>query len=154
MKNLRNTNKNNADVKTSSLKKAGKINYIAVSGAILAVIVLHFAFQFSFIQSENFRMLQNLVKTGQFESTEQIAENTDVPEIIESDDLDNNEAERPVTRKVPRIKKPEVVKRRTPLPVQKHSRPAPKRPVIKRDVPQPETRAERLRKAEKILTGA
>lgn len=147
MKNSLKTNKINN--KISSLKKNGKRNYAVLSGTIFAIVVLHFAFQFSFIQSENFRILQNLTSLGEFGETAKIAENTSVPEITETDDEKVNE------KAAVKIKRAKVVKKRQiSKPIKKRTTITPKRNSVNKKAPQPETRAERLRRAEKILTGA
>ncbi len=152
MENLNKTN-NRKNVKSLSLKKGGRKNYAILSRTILAIVVLHFAFQFSFIQSENFRLLQNLTKNWQFGQTENIAENTSVPEITKAYEEEKVKAE-PVEKEVKKAKPITVKKRQTSTAVRKRTRPEPTQNVIKRKAPQPETRAERLRRAEKILTGA
>ncbi len=119
----------------------------------MAIVVLHFAFQFSFIQSENFRLLQSLTKNWQFGQTENVAENTSVPEITKADEEEKVKAES-VKKEVRTAKPITIKKRQTSTSVQKRTRPEPTQNVIKRKAPQPETRAERLRRAEKILTGA
>ncbi len=144
----------NTDIKLSFLKRTGKRNYAIASGAIFAIIVFHFVFQFSFIQSENFRSLQNLTLTGQFNDTRQIAENIVVPEINKAEEEDEKPKVKIKTEY--QTKKPDVTKKPeiTPPPIQSRRKTAPVRTIIKRKVPQPETRAEQLRRAERILTGA
>lgn len=156
-----------SDVKTLSLRKARKRNYAIASGAIFAIIILHFVFQFSFIQSENFKMVQKLTKTGQFAEDEQIAENTVVvPEISikeaeETEQATKNEI-RSEVKTVYKAKKPEIIKQpQVKPPVQLRFKSASSRTVINRNEVQPkkremqpEIRAEQLRRAEKILTGA
>jgi hypothetical protein len=155
-----------SDVKTLSLRKARKRNYTIASGAICAIVILHFVFQFSFIQSENFKMVQKLTKTGQFAEDEQIAENTVVPEISfkeaeETEQATKNEI-RSEVKTVYKAKKLEIIKQpQVKPPVQLRFKSAPSRTVINRNEVQPkkremqpEIRAEQLRRAEKILTGA
>ncbi|MGI8669021.1 MAG: hypothetical protein ACR2J3_04135 [Aridibacter sp.] len=149
-------NINKSEAESLSLKKQRKRNYAIASGAIFAIIVFHFVFQFSFIQSENFRTVKKLTKTVLFDENEQIAENTVVPEINVAEVEKAKEEINSETRIEYKIKQPAIIQKPqfTPPPVQSRRKTAPSPIVIKRKVPQPETRAEQLRRAEKILTGA
>ena len=145
-----------SDVKFSFLKKAGQKHYWIASGAIVAIMIFHFVFQFSFIQNESFRKMQNLPNIGQLNIPEQVAENIEIPEMNESEAAEEPEMEeaKPETEVATKSAKPEIKKPRTVSPpAQNPSKSVRPRKNIKRNVPQPETRAERLRRAEKILTG-
>ena len=159
-KNIQNLPKINvgkeSGAKSSFLNKAGQKHYWIASGAIVAIIIFHFVFQFSFIQNEYVRKMQNLPNIGQFNESEQVAENIEIPEIDKTEAIEKPETEeaKPETKVAIKPAKSEIKKPRTVSPpAQNASKSVRPRKNIKRNVPQPETRAERLRRAEKILTG-
>ncbi len=132
-----------------------------VGGAgILAIFVLHFFFQVSFIKNDLAQMEKQL---SGIEPINEVKPFVEVEPFAETDpfdkQIDDDETAEPATktetaaemktkkRKV--LRKPEIVS----PPVQPRTRTAPTRTVIKSKEPL-ETRAERLRRAEKILTGA
>ena len=147
--------------------KKGQKKYIVLGGAILTIIILHFVLQFSFIQSENVQTIQNLTKVEEYkeddEFTERITEKVvvstkeneaDVKDVADVKNKPVSEATTPPkteynTKKVKIISKPKV----TSPPVQSRPKNVQSRIVIKKKVPPQETRAERLRRAERILTG-
>lgn len=99
--------------------------------AILTIGILHFAFQISFIQSEKTQVAENPVKIETV--SEQPAETK--PSEFE-------------------VKKADIILPPKPAPQIKQRQPelAPAKPQLKKK-DSVETRAERLRRAEKILTG-
>lgn len=165
--------------KDSEEKQAGgRRNYALASGAgaIFAIIVFHFVFQFSFIQSENFKTLQNPAPVDLSESRPPFAENTFVPEIKREDSAENlNPSENSkksgsiaAGKTVTEAKVSESNSKKNSVRRKKISPPAP--PVRsaskktsaasaaagksrKGKQAPAETRAERLRRAERILTG-
>ena len=161
---------NKTAVKDSFLKKKGQKHYWIASGAILAIIVFHFVFQFSFIQNENFQAARNLLEVNLIEKKgqriEKTADNIIVPEIFETDfeeitseneTMPEENETLPEAKNVTKKRKSEVKRKARTVspPIQNRQKNAISRPrkVIKKNLPQPETRAERLRRAEKILTG-
>lgn len=139
--------------------KAVKNRKIIIGGGILAVLVLHFVFQFSFIQNENLQTIQDVTRAVPFERYKDLpkpvvenaveTESEQETEIVEDETASEAETED--------IHKPQKAKvLRKSKPVQIRSKPAPSRTVIRKKTPpsQTETRAERLRRAERILTGA
>ncbi len=139
---------------------------IWVGGAgILAIVALHFFFQFSFINNDAVEMVKELNKPEQiaeikpFAEVEQVEKVETFPEIdpfvnqiddkaVKSEtNYESNVEAKP--KKSEFVKKPEIVSQ----PVQVRPKTAPPRNV-NRNKEMKETRAERLRRAEKILTGA
>lgn len=117
------------DVRQSFFSKTTKKHYVSVVAAIFAVIVLHLAAQFIFFRSENSESEISSFKIENEQPVEIKTEyETKTPDIIE----------KPVLA-------PPVVK---PKPAAA----APPRTVLKKREPR-ESRTERLRRAEKILTG-
>ncbi|CAN5874899.1 hypothetical protein BH20ACI4_BH20ACI4_09520 [soil metagenome] len=126
--------------KKSLLKKSGK--YYALIGLfIMTIAVAHFSLQMNFIQKENLQSVETAVGNGNNFKTE-VEKNSPAKQIIEI------APEQYEVKKVEVITIPEFIK---PVPRQlKESIAAPK-PVRKKEVR--ETRAERLRRAERVLTG-
>ena len=139
-----------------------------VGGAgILAIFVLHFFFQVSFIKNDLAQMEKQLTeidpinevkpftKTEPFVEDEPFAETDPFVKQIDDDDETSEPAAKTETAAEIKTKKREVSRKPEVAspPVQPRTRTAPTRTVIKRKEPL-ETRAERLRRAEKILTGA
>jgi hypothetical protein len=107
----------------------------------MTIAVTHFALQMNFIQKENLQSVETAVGIEKNFETE-VEKNSPAKQIIEI------APEQVEVKKVEVITLPEYVK---PAPRQrKETVPAPK-PVKKKEVR--ETRAERLRRAERILTG-
>lgn len=118
--------------------KSGKKRY-KLAAAIFAVFVLQFVWQFSFIQSENLRRVENSLKNIQLE---------DLPVEIKTDD-------KPVEVKTDYAEKKSEIKNpaKNILPIafpQPENKPV--REIIKPKTSR-ETKTERLRRAEKLLTG-
>ena len=108
--------------------------YIKAGAAIFAIIILHFVSQFIFIQNEK---LESEITSAATE-IEQSSESIKSTEIKTED----------------KTKTSEIVKAPVPAApiVQPETKIAPSRTVIKKKEPR-ESRAERLRRAERILTG-
>lgn len=138
--------------------KLARLHYRLAAVGLAFVVVLHFVFQFSLIRTEDLRLMQDLTRVERFErpnafsvpppDTERDAPAI-VPETTPGQDVaardETEEAAEPVradrrTRAVTRRERP----RRGQRPV---------RSVTRKKKPQ-ETRTERLRRAERILTGA
>lgn len=125
--------------------KSRQKRYKVAGAAICGMIVLHFAWQFSFIQSEKLRAAESAVKAVLPEKTAVeieknqpvISEKNELIEPIEnmknSGDFSSEKAAQP---KVYR---------------QSETKPAPSETVRKKEIP--ESKNERLRRAEKLLTG-
>lgn len=121
-------------------KKSGK--YYALIGLfIMTIAIAHFSLQMNFIQKENLESVETAVGKEKNFKTE-VEKNSPDKQLIEI------APEQYEVKKVEVITIPEIVK---PAPRQrKETVPVPK-PVRKKEVR--ETRAERLRRAERILTG-
>ncbi len=123
-------------IRPSFLSKPTRKHYSKAGAAILAIIILHFVSQFIFFQSEKFESERTSAKTENERNNEQNDEQ-DV-EIKTEYDARNSAI---VTTSAP-----------VPSTVQRDTKIAPSRSVIKKKE-QRESRAERLRRAERILTG-
>lgn len=121
----------------STAKKKKRRSYKIVA-AIAAVFVLHFAWQFSFVQKENLRVVEDSLKNAQIEVLPvEIQPKADVAEIKTS------LAEKIVDEKAPK----------NSLPI-KFSPPENKRQQTElKKNPSRESKSVRLRRAEKLLTG-
>jgi outer membrane biosynthesis protein TonB len=130
----------NTSGKKSLFKKSGKY-YVMIGLFIMTIAVAHFALQMIFIQKENLQAVETAVEVEK-NIEPNIEKNSPVKQVVEI------EPEQVEVKKVEVITIPEYVK---PAPrQQKEAVHAPK-PVRKKEVR--ETRAERLRRAERILTG-
>jgi type IV secretory pathway VirB10-like protein len=127
-----------ANTRSPFLSKSKRRLYIKAGAAIFAIIILHFVSQFIFIQNEKLEIEVTSAATENEQSVESI-------ENIKSIEIKPPEDE---------AKTSEIV--RAPVPVMPVAKPettvAPSRSVIKKKEPR-ESRAERLRRAERILTG-
>jgi len=119
-------------IRLSFLSKPTRKHYSKAGAAILAIIILHFVSQFIFFQSEKFESERTSAKTENERNNEQNVE------IKTEYDARNSAI---VTTSAP-----------VPSTVQRETKIAPSRSVIKKKE-QRESRAERLRRAERILTG-
>ena len=132
-------------------KKVGELNaqlsffnnrtrkhYSKAGAAILAIIILHFVSQFTFLQNENFESERVSAKVEDLRNNKQDNEqNVEIETQYEV--KDSGVMQTPVLNDVP--------------PTARHkSEIAPSRTVIKKKEPR-ESRTERLRRAERILTG-
>ena len=133
------TDELNPEPPNSVAGKPGRKRYKIAGAAIFAILVLHSVWQFSFIQSENLRAAEAELKTIQLEKLP-VAVKKDKPpvevkpvyEAKKSDVVISPKAVQPATYR------------------QSETKPAPPTPKKK---PFPESKAERLRRAEKLLTG-
>lgn len=121
--------------KLAFLRRISIKHYTIIGAVILAITVMHFVLQISFIQKENLRAVET------------------APEIVQPPEqavqvIEINPKEYEV-RKVEIITIPEVVQPVAP----RQTEAAPVR-IPSRKKPVRESRAERLRRAERILTGA
>lgn len=117
------------------LSKPKRKLYIKAGAAIVAIIILHFVSQFIFIQNEK----------PVSEVSSAAAKNEQSVESIESIEIKTEDES----------KTSEIVKAPIPVPpaaVQPEIKIAPSQMVIKKKEPR-ESRAERLRRAERLLTG-
>ena len=133
-----NTNQLNEDGKSNVqppfISKPTRKLYIKAGAAIFAIIILHFVSQFIFIQNEKHESEITSAAT----EIEQSSESIKSTEIKTEDKTKTSEiVKAPVTA--------------API-VQPETKIAPSRTVIKKKEPR-ESRAERLRRAERILTG-
>ena len=128
---------NGKEAKNFLSEKKGKRTF-KIAAAILTVFVLHFAWQFSFVQKENLRVVEDSLKV--------VHHNVLPVEILPK--------EKPVEigSNLTAIKK-EVENIPKSMPI-KYSPPEPKssRPQVKKKTPL-DLRSARLRHAEKLLTG-
>lgn len=119
------------------LKKIAKKYYIILGAAILAITIIHFALQLSFIQTENLQVIEtsvNNIKPGR-----QTVDNKE-----EGFDAEGYKAEKINDITAPKTIQPVLRRQRETAPP---TRILPKKKVNR------ESRAARLRRAEKILTG-
>ena len=117
-------------MRLSFLSKLTLNHYTIAGAAILAIIVVHFVLQFTFIQSENFRSALTSMP----------------PEPIKEKSVEiktDHEAGKSDIVTMPKTVAPTAPPQRKIVPSQT---------VVKKKEPR-ESRAERLRRAEKILTG-
>lgn len=131
--------------KKSLFKKPGK--YYALTGLfILTIAFVHFSMQLSFIQKENLRTIEtaNEIEIKPVSPVKQVVEIAPEHQVIEIP------PEQIEVEKVTVIKIPEIVVKPEPR-IQKKTAPPVRKTYKNREVP--ETRAERLRRAERILTG-
>lgn len=127
--------------KSSNLKKSTKY-YATIGAGILGIAFLHFGLQMTYIQRENLRSYEAAVETNKVE-VPQIEENIPAEQTVEI------KPEQFAIKEIEVIRNPEVTKtvpRRQIEPVVPE-----KRIVRKKEAT--ETRTERLRRAERILTG-
>ena len=136
-------------------EKNSSSRYKIAGAAVLLVLVTHFVWQFSFIQEENlraaeteFELIQPIGKPGADDQNKRAAEieteapiKTIEPEIVQEDD--DEESPKPI--KIVKTVQPSVRR-------QSETKSVPKNKAA-REMPVRETRAERLRRAEKLLTG-
>lgn len=120
----------------SFLRKPQQKRFTVTGAGILAIIILHFAWQFSFIQSEN---LQNAEMSARSEQSER-----QIVEIEPEYEAKNRNFANPVSL-------PKIILPAEPLPEVKPLQTV-SQPVLKKKTPL-ESRSERLRRVEKALTG-
>lgn len=122
------------------LNKPKQRYYIKVGAAIFVVIVLHFVSQFTFLRNENIQIEETSAKIENKQENKQTVENKPEVEVKPDYEAKNlNIPTTPVSVAVPKISEDE--------PKDAPSRAMPKKKELR------ESKAERLRRAEKILTG-
>lgn len=129
-------------IQNSILKKIARKHYIIVGAAILVITVTHFVLQLSFIQTKNLQITEDL------QVVETPVENVKLDKQPVGNKVEEFVAKEYKTTKIKDITAPKIVKpaaRRQPEI-------APPRILSKKKVNR-ESRAARLRRAEKILTG-
>lgn len=119
-----------APARPSFSSKLTRRRKIKIGTAIFVIVILHFVSQFIFFRSENFQ-------SGKISSETANEQNVEIKTEYEAKNLENT-----VT--------PEIV---SPIVVEPASKNAPVPTVVKKKE-QRESKAERLRHAERILTGA
>lgn len=133
---------------SSASQKSVSLSYKIAGAAVLLVLVTHFVWQFSFIQKENLRAAETdfqatlpIEKSAANEPNQLSAEiKTEVPPKPIENELIEEDEESPKPIKIVKIEVPSV-KRAT------ETKAVPKNKSAR------ETHAERLRRAEKLLTG-
>lgn len=125
----------------SFIEKISEKRRKIIFGGILAVAAVHFAVQFSFIQSEKLRSIESVVEIENLESEDLAAETKEPDRQFTGMKPEEFEARK--------IKAAAISEKAQPLPRRQTeiSQPQIKKKII------PETREARLRRAEKILTG-
>ena len=127
-----------SNIRSSFLRKPMRKHYSKAGAAILAIIILHFVSQFIFLQNENYESEQVSAKTEGIRNNEQNNEqNVEVKTEYEARDSGIIQTPVPVAVPPTARRKPEIA------PLQK---------IINKKEPR-ESRTERLRRAERILTG-
>lgn len=119
------------------LKRIARKHYIIVGTSILGITVIHFVLQLSFIQTENLQVIETSVKN--IKPVEQTADNKD-------EEFDAKEYKTKKINNITALKTVKPVVRRQP-----ETAPPPR--ISPRKKVNRESRAARLRHAEKILTG-
>lgn len=131
----------NIKIERTNIFKKSKKYYAMIGMFIMTIAVVHFALQMIFIQKENLETVKSAVEIeNNFETAVEIK--SPAKQIIEI------EPEQVEVNKVEVITIPEFVK---PAPRQRKETVPATKPVKKKEVR--ETRAERLRRAERLLTG-
>lgn len=128
-------------MRLSFLSKLTLNHYTIAGAAIFAIIVLHFVFQFAFIQRENFR---SALISIQPEPLKEKSVEIRIEENSSKLDVNTNKADENKS-KIDTISSSETV-------APQQSEIVPSKTVVKKKETR-ETRAERLRRAEKVLTG-
>ena len=129
------------DEKSSSFKKSTKY-YATIGAGILGIAFLHFGLQMTYIQKENLRSYEAAVETNKIE-VPQTEENIPAEQTVEI------KPEQVVIKEIEVVKAPEISKT---VPRRQAEPAAPEKRVVKKKEAT-ETRSERIRRAEKILTG-
>lgn len=124
--------------KSSFLERISKNPYTIIGAIILAIGISHFVLQVSYIQNENLETIETAADNPDY----QVKPQPPVGQVI------TIEPEQIDVKKIKIIKIPEIVK----LPPRRPNETVSAgKPVRKKEAR--ETRAERLRRAERILTG-
>ncbi len=128
---------NGKQMKNSLTEKKGKRTY-KIAAAILTVFVLHFAWQVSFVQKENLRVVEDSLNVGHLN----VLPAKNLPDEVPIEISSNSTAKKKEIENVPKS-----------MPI-KYSPPEHKspRPQVKKKTAL-DLRSARLRRAEKLLTG-
>ncbi|HEX8737363.1 MAG TPA: hypothetical protein VF721_18665 [Pyrinomonadaceae bacterium] len=121
------------DIRPLSPGKSAQRHYTVAGAAILVIIILHFVSQFIFVQSEK---ASQKIEAINHQSVEVRPENNEVK-------TESAAQQQPEVEAMPDVDVPDV---------QPETKPVPTRVVIRKKEPR-ESRAERLRRAERLLTG-
>lgn len=160
-----------SDTDTQLNWKLAQKNFWVAGAGVLAIVVLHFFFQVSSIQTEVAQVEKGLTENKQAVSAKPLSETERITEPDSSAKTDpfvkqfdensvENSVDAPEVKYENRIEskaKKSVSARNAEVispPVQSRPKFASPRIIIRKKEPQQQTRAERLRRAEKILTGA
>jgi len=127
--------------KSSSFKKSTKY-YATIGAGILGIAFLHFGLQMTYIQKENLRSFEAAVETNKVEIP-QLEENISAEQSVEI------KPEQFAIKEIEVIKNREITKT---VPRRQIETVIPEKRVVRKKEAT-ETRTERLRRAEKILTG-
>jgi len=130
-------------IQNLSLKKIARKHYIIVGVAILVITVTHFVLQLSFIQTKNLQITENL------QVIETSVENVKLDKQIVDNKEEEFVAKEYKAKKIKDITAPKTVK---PV-VRRQPETAPPPRILPGEKVNRESRAARLRRAEKILTG-
>jgi serine/threonine protein kinase len=151
--------RNRARTTAAISKKAGQKRYMFAAAAIVAVLVLHSFWQFSYIQSENLRTAKEIMKTIQSEKLLTEVELLTPPAVskVEPQMIEEKSGDEPkkadivVAEKTSQSEK--NVQRANYRQNEVKSAPAAIAPPVTKKKAVPESKTERLRRAEKLLTG-
>ena len=122
--------------------KAARKYYSKAGAAILAIIILHFVSQITFLRNENLVSERASAKTENKQNNEQINEHINEQSVEIKPEYEAKDS------RILKAPAPLV-----PSNVQRNTENVPQRLAVKKKEPR-ESRAERLRRAERILTGA
>lgn len=128
--------------KKSFVSGSSKSYYLIIGTIILGIAFLHFGMQINFIQKETLRSFQAAIETEKVPIEDDVEPALPVEQALEISPEHLSEKKVEVTT-VPEIKAVPIRKKEIILP----------EPKVERKKEVRETRAERLRRAEKILTG-
>jgi serine/threonine protein kinase len=151
--------KNRARTTAAISKKAGQKRYMFAAAAIVAVLVLHSFWQFSYIQSENLRTAKEIMKTIQSEKLLTEVELLTPPALPKvepqaTEEKSGDESKKSdifVAEKTSQSER--AVQRANYRQNEVKSAPPVIAPPVTKKKAAPESKNERLRRAEKLLTG-
>lgn len=128
--------------KKSFVLGTSKSYYLIIGTIILGIAFLHFGMQINFIQKETLRSFQTAIETENVPASDEVETALPVEQALEisPEHLSGKKIE---AAPMPEIKVVPIRKKEIILP----------EPKVERKKEVRETRAERLRRAEKILTG-
>lgn len=140
-----NRNEIRANVGESNIRpqlkgKSAQRHYTRAGAAIFAIIILHFVSQFIFFQDEKISPRTEAINHRSVEIEPAIQPQSEPIAEFKTEPV----AKKPLPAKMPKAVAPPVV--------QPERKPAPSRAIVRKKETR-ESRAERLRRAEKLLTG-